>query len=89
MLPPRGIYTHVVGTDIIRDTDGTFLVLEDNARNPSGVSYVLECREVMKRVFRVLFEHYGVRPVDDYAGWLREALQYVAPRAWTRRASWC
>ncbi len=81
MQPPRGIYTHVVGTDIIRDTDGTFLVLEDNARNPSGVSYVLECREVMKRVFRVLFEHYGVRPVDDYAGWLREALEYVAPRA--------
>ena len=81
MQPPRGIYTHVVGTDIIRDTDGTFLVLEDNARNPSGVSYVLECREVMKRVFRVLFEHYGVRPVDDYAGWLREALQYVSPRA--------
>jgi uncharacterized circularly permuted ATP-grasp superfamily protein len=65
MMPPRGIYTHVVGTD---------------ARNPSGVSYVLECREVMKRVFRVLFEHYGVRPVDDYAGWLREALQYVSPR---------
>lgn len=80
MHPPRGIYTHVVGTDLVRDTDGTFLVLEDNARNPSGVSYVLECREVMKRVFRVLFEHYGVRPVDDYAGWLRETLQHVAPR---------
>ena len=63
MLPPRGIYTHVVGTDLIRDQHGTFLVLEDNARNPSGVSYVLQCREVMKRVFRVLFEHYGVRPV--------------------------
>jgi uncharacterized circularly permuted ATP-grasp superfamily protein len=81
MLPPRGIYTHIVGTDLIRDKDGTFVVLEDNARNPSGVSYVLECREVMKRVFRVLFEHYGVRPVDDYADWLREALQFVTPRA--------
>ncbi|MBM4361407.1 MAG: circularly permuted type 2 ATP-grasp protein, partial [Deltaproteobacteria bacterium] len=56
MVPPRGIFTHVVGTDLIRDRDGRFLVLEDNARNPSGVSYVLECREVMKRVFRVLFE---------------------------------
>jgi uncharacterized circularly permuted ATP-grasp superfamily protein len=80
MEPPRGIYTHVVGTDLIRDKNGTFLVLEDNARNPSGVSYVLECREVMKRVFGVLFEHYGVRPVDDYAGWLRETLEHVAPR---------
>jgi uncharacterized circularly permuted ATP-grasp superfamily protein len=80
MEPPRGIYTHITGTDLIRDTDGRFLVLEDNARNPSGVSYVLECREVMKRVFRVLFEHYGVRPVDDYADWLRETLQYLAPR---------
>ena len=80
MLPPRGIYTHVVGTDLIRDQHGTFLVLEDNARNPSGVSYVLQCREVMKRVFGVLFEHYGVRPVDDYAVWLREAMQFVAPR---------
>ncbi len=81
MLPPQGIYTHVVGTDLIRDKDGSFLVLEDNARNPSGVSYVLECREVMKRVFRVLFEHYGVRPVDDYSDWLRQTLQHVAPRA--------
>jgi uncharacterized circularly permuted ATP-grasp superfamily protein len=81
MVPPRGIYTHSVGTDLIRDKDGTFLVLEDNARNPSGVSYVLECREVMKRVFRVLFEHYGVRPVDDYAPLLRQTLQFVAPRA--------
>src|SRR6185369_15753312 len=44
MLPPQGIYTHVVGTDLIRDKDGSFLVLEDNARNPSGVSYVLQCR---------------------------------------------
>jgi uncharacterized circularly permuted ATP-grasp superfamily protein len=80
MLPPRGIYTHIVGTDLIRDQHGSFLVLEDNARNPSGVSYVLQCREVMKRVFGVLFEHYGVRPVDDYAVWLREAMQHVAPR---------
>jgi len=81
MEPPGGIYIHVVGTDLIRDKDGRFLVLEDNARNPSGVSYVLESREVMKRVFRVLFEHYGVRPVEDYAHWLRETLQFVAPRA--------
>jgi uncharacterized circularly permuted ATP-grasp superfamily protein len=80
-IPPRGVYTHVVGTDLIRDKDGTFLVLEDNARNPSGVSYVLGCREVLKRMFRVLFEHYGVRPVEQYTDWLRETLEEVAPNA--------
>ena len=78
-VPPGGIYTHVVGTDLIRDKDGRFLVLEDNARNPSGVSYVLGCREVLKRVFRVLFEEYGVSPVEQYAEWLRETLEFVAP----------
>jgi uncharacterized circularly permuted ATP-grasp superfamily protein len=61
--PPGGIYTHVVGTDLIRDKDGSVLLLEDNARNPSGVSYVLGCREVLKRVFRVLFEEYGFSSV--------------------------
>jgi uncharacterized circularly permuted ATP-grasp superfamily protein len=80
MDPPRGIYVHVVGTDLIRDRDGSFLVLEDNLRNPSGVSYVLQCRAVLKRVLPVLFERYGVRPVDDYADWLRDTLLYVAPR---------
>ena len=78
-VPPGGIYTHVVGTDLIRDKDGRFLVLEDNARNPSGVSYVLGCREVLKRVFRVLFEQYGVSPVEQYADWLRETMEFVAP----------
>jgi uncharacterized circularly permuted ATP-grasp superfamily protein len=78
-VPPAGIYTHVVGTDLIRDRSGRFLVLEDNARNPSGVSYVLGCREVLKRVFRVLFEEYGVRPVEQYTEWLRETLEFVAP----------
>ena len=80
-VPPGGVYTHVVGTDLIRGKDGTFFVLEDNARNPSGVSYVLGCREVLKRVFRVLFEHYGVRPVEQYTDWLRETLQVVAPNS--------
>jgi uncharacterized circularly permuted ATP-grasp superfamily protein len=78
-VPPGGVYTHVVGTDLIRDKDGNFLVLEDNARNPSGVSYVLGCREVLKRVFRVLFEQYGVRPVEQYSDWLRETMEFAAP----------
>jgi uncharacterized circularly permuted ATP-grasp superfamily protein len=78
--PPRGVYVHVSGTDLIRDTDGSFLVLEDNVRNPSGVSYVLECRAVLKRVFPALFQTYGVRPVEDYAAWLAETLRFVAAR---------
>ncbi|HLV68844.1 MAG TPA: circularly permuted type 2 ATP-grasp protein [Polyangiaceae bacterium] len=81
MIPPRGIYTHVVGTDLIRDETGTLHVLEDNLRCPSGVSYVLECRDVMKRVFGNLFERYGVRAVEDYTDWLRDTLLHVAPRA--------
>jgi uncharacterized circularly permuted ATP-grasp superfamily protein len=81
MVPPQGIYTHVVGTDLIRDEAGVLHVLEDNVRSPSGVSYVLECREVMKRVFGVLFESYGVRAIEDYTDWLRETLLHVAPRA--------
>ncbi len=75
--PPGGVYTHVVGTDLIRDKHGTFLVLP--ARNPSGVSYVLGCREVLKRAFRVLFDQYGVSPVEQYTDWLRETLESVAP----------
>nr|PZN16913.1 MAG: hypothetical protein DIU78_24730 [Pseudomonadota bacterium] len=81
MIPPSGIYTHVVGTDLIRDEAGVLHVLEDNVRSPSGVSYVLECRDVMKRVFGDLFERYGVRAVEDYTEWLRETLLHVAPRS--------
>lgn len=76
--PPKGIYTHIVGTDLIRDRDGRFLVLEDNARNPSGVSYVLGCREVLKKVFRVLFDRYGVRSIEQYTDWLRATLEFAA-----------
>ncbi len=83
MKPPQGIYTHVVGSDLIRDEQGVLHVLEDNVRSPSGVSYVLECRDVMKRVFGLLFNHYGVRSVDEYTDLLRDSLQHVAPRAAT------
>jgi uncharacterized circularly permuted ATP-grasp superfamily protein len=76
---PKNIYIHVCGTDLIRDRDGRYLVLEDNARCPSGVSYVLESRMTMKRVFPQLFARYGVRPVDRYAQDLLDVLHHVAP----------
>jgi len=79
--PPRGVYTHVVGTDIIRDDRGEFLVLEDNCRCPSGVSYVLENRNLMTRVFPELFSPYPVRPIKDYPNVLLDALLHAAPRA--------
>ena len=76
---PRDIYLHVSGIDLIRDAKGEFLVLEDNARTPSGVSYVLKNRQVMKQVFPVLFEEYNVRPTDDYASNLLAMLRHIAP----------
>lgn len=76
---PRDIYIHVCGTDLIRDRDGRYLVLEDNGRCPSGVSYVLENRMAMKRVFPNLFDSAGVRSVDNYAADLLSTLQYIAP----------
>ena len=77
--PPGGVYVHICGTDLIRDADGRFLVLEDNGRTPSGVSYVLENRAVMKKVFPHLFHDCRVRRVEDYPQRLREALASVAP----------
>jgi uncharacterized circularly permuted ATP-grasp superfamily protein len=76
---PRDIYLHISGIDLIRDPAGTYLVLEDNCRTPSGVSYVLKNREVMKQVFPLLFQQYNVVPVDDYAANLLAVLRHVAP----------
>lgn len=77
--PPRGIWCHISGTDLVRGGDGVYYVLEDNLRCPSGVSYVLENREVLKRTFPRIFEDLKIRPVDDYPYRLREMLQYMAP----------
>ena len=77
--PPGGQYLHVVGTDLIRDPSGEFLVLEENGRTPSGVSYVLETRVVMKKVYPQLFQQCRVRRVEDYPLQLRNALSSVAP----------
>ena len=79
LKPPKGIWCHVTGTDLVRDGDGAFYVLEDNLRCPSGVSYVLQNREVMKRSFPQLFEAMQVRPVVDYPSRLSETLQHLAP----------
>ena len=75
----RDIYIHVSGIDLIRGAGGQFYVLEDNLRTPSGISYVLESRDVLKRSFPQIFEHYRPRPVDDYPRRLRNALLNSAP----------
>jgi uncharacterized circularly permuted ATP-grasp superfamily protein len=77
---PRNIYVSVVGTDLIRMEDGQFAVLEDNLRVPSGVSYMLANRAVMKRVFPLLFQSYGVRPIDHYGQALLSTLRALSPR---------
>jgi uncharacterized circularly permuted ATP-grasp superfamily protein len=77
--PPGRIWCHVTGTDLVRDSDGQWYVLEDNLRSPSGVSYVLENRQVLKRTFPQVFWESHVRPVDDYPNRLLETLQHVAP----------
>jgi uncharacterized circularly permuted ATP-grasp superfamily protein len=79
--PPQGIWCHITGTDLVRDRDGQMYVLEDNLRCPSGVSYVLENRHVMKRTFPEAFEASQVQPVDDYPSRLLDMLQYVATAA--------
>lgn len=78
--PPYGVWAHICGTDLVRDKDGTLYVLEDNLRVPSGVSYMLENRQVMKRVFPELFENYLIHPVDDYPSQLAECLRSLSPR---------
>src|ERR1035438_4525452 len=77
--PPGGVWCHITGTDLVRHGDGQIYVLEDNLRVPSGVSYVLENRDLMKRTFPRLFEGMRVRPVDDYPSKLLETLSSIAP----------
>ena len=78
--PPFGVWCHITGTDLVRDSDGQYYVLEDNLRVPSGVSYVLENREVLKRIFPSVFAGLSVRPVAGYPGRLLEMLESLAPR---------
>ena len=81
--PPGGVYTHIVGVDIVRTGPDDFFVLEDNARTPSGVSYMLENRETMLHMFPELFSQIKVRPVSDYPNRLRRSLAACLPAACT------
>jgi len=79
--PPGRVYSHIVGIDIVRTGPDTFEVLEDNCRTPSGVSYMLENREIMTRMFPDLFSQGKVTPVDTYPAMLLQSLKEVAPDA--------
>jgi len=78
---PNSVYSHIAGIDLIRHEDGKYYVLEDNLRTPSGVSYMLENRKMMMRLFPELFARQHVRPVEHYPGLLLETLRAAAPPA--------
>ena len=77
--PPKGIWCHISGIDLVRDEEGQFFVLEDNLRCPSGVSYVLGNRRVMKQTLPVVFESLPIRPIDDYSNRLADTLRNLIP----------
>jgi uncharacterized circularly permuted ATP-grasp superfamily protein len=79
LKPPKGIWCHITGSDLVRDGEGNWFVLEDNLRCPSGVSYVLENRRVMKSTFPQVFEKMPIRPVEEYPGRLLDTLTNLVP----------
>jgi uncharacterized circularly permuted ATP-grasp superfamily protein len=81
---PHDVYVHIAGIDIVRVDEDTFYVLEDNARTPSGVSYMLENREVMMRLFPELFAQHRIAPVENYPDALLATLRSVAPKSASR-----
>ena len=80
MSPPYGAWANICGTDLVRHSNGKFFVLEDNLRVPSGISYMLENREVTRRVLPEIFENYSILPVDDYPAQLFKTLSSLSPR---------
>lgn len=78
--PPKGIWCHITGTDLIKGNDGNFMVLEDNLRCPSGVSYMLENRELLKQTFPEVLAKTSVRPISNYPTRLLEMLHYISDR---------
>ena len=79
LKPPKGLWCHITGTDLVRDRDGNWYVLEDNLRCPSGISYVLENRRVMKSLFPSFFKTLNIQPVDEYPNQLLNLLLNLAP----------
>ncbi|RVT84059.1 circularly permuted type 2 ATP-grasp protein [Rhodobacteraceae bacterium CCMM004] len=79
IVPPKGVYSHIVGIDLVRTGPDQFYVLEDNCRTPSGVSYMLENREIMMRMFPHLFQQVRIAPVETYPAMLKRTLDSVAP----------
>ena len=80
ITPPHGVWANISGTDLVRDGEGTFRVLEDNLRVPSGVSYMIENRQITKRIFPELFDTQSILPVSDYPTHLYEMLASLSPR---------
>ena len=80
LTPPNGVWCHITGSDIVRNNDGKFYVLEDNLRCPSGVSYMLENREIIKNLYSTLFTSMSVRPIVDYSVRLRNMLASLSPK---------
>ncbi|SEN96267.1 Uncharacterized conserved protein, circularly permuted ATPgrasp superfamily [Palleronia salina] len=78
--PPAGVFSHIVGIDLVRTGPDEFFVLEDNCRTPSGVSYMLENREIMMRMFPTLFQENRIAPVETYPAQLKRTLRSVAPK---------
>ena len=80
LTPPKGIWCHITGTDLVKDKSGEYYILEDNLRCPSGVSYMLESREIIKKVFPELFSQEGVMPLSDYPTKLLRMLQNLSEK---------
>jgi uncharacterized circularly permuted ATP-grasp superfamily protein len=80
LTPPKGIWCHITGTDLVKDKSGEYYILEDNLRCPSGVSYMLESREIIKKAFPDLFSSLGVMPVSDYPVKLLKMLQHLSDK---------
>jgi uncharacterized circularly permuted ATP-grasp superfamily protein len=85
--PPWGVWCHITGTDLVKDGDGKLFVLEDNLRCPSGVSYMIGNRQVMKRTFPQIFGAINPRPVEDYPSRLLDMLQFMGPQVAGRQGS--
>lgn len=80
LTPPKGIWCHITGTDLVKSKDGEYYILEDNLRCPSGVSYMLESREIIKRVYPDIFNQKGVMPVSNYPTKLLRMLQNLSDK---------